>query len=148
TGITDEAELDLALEGADIAPLLMVLVHLTGERQWLIEVGPHIHGPWNFQAAVPEALKQRVRRRMKEVLRDIAAGNRALPAQPPPGLLHEMLCAGVGGPVPEEYIPMILEEMNLTGSDPKTVAWRTQLDAEMLAAFRVVIIGAGVSGLA
>ena len=30
--VADEALLDLALEGADVAPLLMVLVHLTGEE--------------------------------------------------------------------------------------------------------------------
>src|ERR1700753_3189608 len=96
----DEPLLDLALEGADIAPLLMVLVHLTGEEHWLDEVGPYINGPWNFQATV---------------------------------------AGGVGGPVPEEYLPMILEEMMLDDNDPKTVRWRTRPNDETLAAFRVVI---------
>src|SRR4051812_20285062 len=105
----DETLLHLALEGADVAPLLMVLVHLTGEEHWLDEVAPHIHGPWNFQESVPDELKQRLRARMKDVLLDFAARGVELPAQPPPGLLRKMLSAGVGGPVPEEYIPMILE---------------------------------------
>ena len=143
----DEVTLDLALEGADIAPLLMVLVHLTGEEHWLDAVAPHINGPWNFQETVPEALKQRVRARVKAVLKDFSAHGTALPAEPPPGLLRKMLSSGVGGPVPEEYIPMILEEMHLGAGDPKTVHWRTRPDAEALAGFRVVIIGAGVSGL-
>jgi 4-hydroxyacetophenone monooxygenase len=143
----DEALLDRALEGADIAPLLMVLVHLTGEEHWLDEVGPHINGPWNFQETVPDVLKQRVRARLKDVLRDFAARGTALPSEPPPGLLRRMLSSGVGGPVPEEYIPMILEEMMLDDNDPKTVHWRTRPSDEALAAFRVVIIGAGVSGL-
>lgn len=146
--VADEPTLDLALEGADIAPLLMVLVHLTGERHWLEEVGPHIHGPWNFQESVPRDLKQRVRARMRAVLRDLAASNRPLPAEPPPDLLREMLSAGVGGRVPDEYIPMILEEMVLGGDDPKTVPWRARPDAQALAGFRAVIVGAGVSGLA
>src|ERR1700722_3482415 len=106
----DEQMLDLALEGADIAPLLMVLVHLTGEEHWLDEVAPHINGPWNFQETVPAGLKQRVRARMREVLLDIAERETPLPPEPPPGLLRKMLASGVGGPVPEEYIPMILEE--------------------------------------
>jgi 4-hydroxyacetophenone monooxygenase len=143
----DEALLDLALEGADVAPLLMVLVHLTGEEHWLDEVTPHIHGPWNFQETVPEDLKRRLRARLREVLLDVAARDAPLPTEPPPGLLRKMLAAGVGGPVPEEYIPMILEEMMLDDTDPKTVHWRTRPNAETLAAFRVVIIGAGVSGL-
>src|ERR1700722_18265539 len=98
----DAALLDLALEGADIAPLLMVLVHLTGEEHWLDEVAPHINGPWNFQETVPEDLKQRLRARLKAVLLDFAARGTELPPQPPPGLLRKMLAAGVGGPVPEE----------------------------------------------
>jgi 4-hydroxyacetophenone monooxygenase len=145
--VADEALLDLALEGADISPLLMVLVHLTGEEHWLDEVAPHINGPWNFQETVPEELKQRLRARMKEVLLDFAARGTPLPSQPPPGLLRKMLSSGVGGPVPEEYLPMILEEMMLDDNDPKTVHWRTRPSEDTLAAFRVVIIGAGVSGL-
>jgi 4-hydroxyacetophenone monooxygenase len=146
--VADEPTLELALAGADIAPLLMVLVHLTGERHWLDEVAPYIHGPWNFQESVPDELKQRVRARMKAVLRDLAASNTPLPTEPPPALLREMLSAGVGGEVPDEYIPMILEEMNLGDTDPKTVQWRTKPDAPRLAGFLTVIIGAGVSGLA
>jgi 4-hydroxyacetophenone monooxygenase len=145
--VADAELLDMALEGADVAPLLMVLVHLTGEEHWLDEVGPHINGPWNFQESVPGELKRRLRARMKDVLLDIAAREAGLPVEPPPGLLRKMLSAGVGGPVPEEYLPMIREEMMLDDVDPKTVHWRTRPDAEALAAFRVVIIGAGVSGL-
>ena len=33
-----------------------------------------------------------------------------------------MLSAGVGGTVPDEYMPMILEEMNLDDSDPENRA--------------------------
>lgn len=145
--VADEAMLALALEGADIAPLLMVLVHLSGEEHWLDEVAPHINGPWNFQESVPEDLKRRVRARMREVLCDFVVSGRPLPSEPPQGLLRKMLSSGVGGNVPEEYIPMILEEMNLGDSDPKTVPWRAKPPDQMLAGFRAVIIGAGVSGL-
>src|SRR3954466_6544088 len=80
----DPALLDLALEGADVAPLLMVLVHLTGEEHWLDEVAPHINGPWNFQETVPDELKVRLRARMKQVLLDFAARGTPLPSEPPP----------------------------------------------------------------
>src|SRR5450432_3377237 len=87
--VADEAHLDLALEGADIAPLLMVLVHLTGEEHWLDEVAPHINGPWNFQETVPEELKGRLRSRMKQVLLEFAARGTPLPSEPPPELLRK-----------------------------------------------------------
>ncbi len=143
--VADDALLDLALSGADVAPMLMVMVHLGGEESWLDEVSPFITGPWNFHENAPEALKQRMRARLKEILLDYAASNRPLPAEPPPHLLHRMLSAGVGGPIPEEYMPMIREETMLDDRDPKTVEWRTE--PRGLDKFKAVIIGAGVSGL-
>lgn len=145
--VRDDALLTQALDGADLAPMLMVLVHLTGEEHWLDEVAPHITGPWNFHENAPETLKQRLRDRLRAALRDFAASGRPLPSEPPPHLLHRMMSVGVGQTIPEEYIPMILEEMMLGAGDPKTVAWRTQPDPERLSGFKAVIIGAGVSGL-
>ncbi|MEI7713197.1 MAG: NAD(P)-binding protein, partial [Rhodospirillales bacterium] len=141
----DEALLDLALSGADVAPMLMAMVHLSGEEHWLDEVSPYIVGPWNFHENAPDALKHRMRARLKEILLDYAATGRALPAEPPAHLLHKMLAAGVGGPIPEEYMPMIREETMLDDRDPKTVPWRTE--PRGLDTFSAVIVGAGVSGL-
>ena len=143
--VNDEAVLDLALSGADVAPMLMVMVHLSGEEHWLDEVAPFITGPWNFHENAPDSLKQRMRARLKEILLDYAASNRELPAEPPPHLLHRMLSTGVGGPIPEEYMPMIREETMLDDRDPKTVHWRTE--PKNLAGFKAVIVGSGVSGL-
>jgi 4-hydroxyacetophenone monooxygenase len=71
--VQDEAVLRAAVAEADISPLLMVLVQLTGDMAILDEVAPHIHGPWSFLEAVPEALKQKVRDRLVAVLKDYAA---------------------------------------------------------------------------
>ena len=141
----DEALLDLALSGADVAPMLMAMVHLSGEEHWLDEVSPYIAGPWNFHENAPNTLKQRMRTRLKEILLDYAATGRELPAEPPPHLLHRMLSAGVGGPIPAEYMPMIREETMLGDRDPKTVHWRTE--PKNIDTFKAVIAGAGVSGL-
>src|ERR1700674_3270282 len=92
--VAAHALLGSRLEGAGRAPLLMVLVHLTCEEQWLDEVAPHINGPWNFQETVPEELNQRLRARMKSVLLDFAARGTPLPSEPPTGLLRKMLSSG------------------------------------------------------
>ena len=146
--LADPDLMQQALDGADLAPLLMAVVHLTGEEAWLDEVAPYITGPWNFQENAPPELKQRLRDRMRQALLDHAASGGPLPSEPPPHLLRRMLGAGVGQAVPEEYIPMILEETMLGEADPKTVPWRSKPDPERLAAFETIIIGAGVSGLA
>ncbi|MEY4858603.1 MAG: 4-hydroxyacetophenone monooxygenase, partial [Pseudomonadota bacterium] len=147
TFLSNPALLDEALAGGDIAPLLMVLVHLTGEAEWLDRLAPHIKGPWNFHEAAPDALRAELRARLRDVLLDYAQSGRALPPEPPAHLLRRMLSVGVGAEVPEEYMPLIREETVVDAPDPKTVQWRRAVPAESRAGFRTGIIGAGVSGL-
>src|SRR4051794_8563154 len=92
----DEAALRSALADADIAPLLMVLVQLTGDLAILNEVGPHIHGAWSFLESVPEPLKRKVRDRLVEALQDYAAADRPPPRLPYAEVLQRMMSGGVG----------------------------------------------------
>src|SRR3712207_941957 len=105
--VRDEAALRGALAEADIAPMLMVLVQLTGDLDFLEEVAPHIHGPWSFLQAVPESLKQEVQDRLAAALHDYAANDRPPPPRPPADVLQRMMSAGVGQTVPAEYIPLL-----------------------------------------
>ncbi len=145
--VEDETRLRWALESADIAPMLMVLVQLTGDEAILDEVAPFINGPWNFMETVPAGLKAKVRDRLVLALQDYARGERNGPGIPDDRLLHRMMEAGVGQKVSPEYIPLILEEMGVHDRDPRTVDWRHRPSPETLSAFKVVIIGAGLSGI-
>ncbi len=147
TAVQDEAALRAALAEADIAPTLMVLVQLSGEMDLLDEVAPHIQGAWSFMETVPEPLKQKVRDRLVEVLKDYAATGREPPADIPPATLQRMMSAGVGQTVPEEYIPLLVEETCLNGGDPRAVHWTGVPSPADVQAFKVVIIGARFSGL-
>jgi 4-hydroxyacetophenone monooxygenase len=146
-GLGDAGHLRAAIDEADIVPLLLVLAHLSGDEAILDEAAPYIHGAWNFMHTVPPALQVGIRDRLAEVLRDYDSTGRALPATPPAHLLRKMLNVGVGQAVPEEYVPLLLEEMRLGEVDPRSVAWRARPPAEVLAGFRAVVIGAGLSGL-
>jgi 4-hydroxyacetophenone monooxygenase len=145
--LQDEATLSEALAEADIAPLLMVLVQLSGDLTILDEVAPHIHGAWSFMEAVPEALKQTVRDRLVAVLKDYAANGRQLPPPPPAEILQRMMSAGVGQTVPEEYIPLLLEEMRFGREDTRAVHWQREQSVLPINDFRVAIIGAGLAGI-
>src|SRR4051794_23324916 len=87
----------------------------------------------------------------KAAVRDIALGvitdyrdRGCLEPEPiGPELLHETMQRLVCEPVPDEYVPMLLEEMQLDGKDDR--AGRTI--AESAADFPVVVIGCGESGL-
>lgn len=145
--VRDEAVLRAALAEADIAPTLMVLAHLTGDLDILDEVAPHIHGPWSFLEAVPEDLKQKVRDRLVAALKDYAASGREPPRRLPTDLLQRMMSAGVGQTVPEEYIPLLIEEMRFGDEDTRAVRWQRDPAGLPLRDFKVVVIGAGLAGV-
>ena len=146
SAVRDEDQLRTALAEADIAPMLMVLVQLTGDMSLLDEVAPYIHGAWSFMEEVPADLKQKVRDRLVDALKDFAATGRAPPRKIPDGELQRMMSAVVGQTVPDEYIPLLIEEIRLA-EDTRAVRWRKDPATLALDRFKVVVIGAGFSGL-
>jgi 4-hydroxyacetophenone monooxygenase len=144
--VQDE-RLRAALADSDIAPMLMALVQLTGDLELMDEVAPHIQGPWNFLQTVPDALKQTVRDRLVATLKDYAAHDRPAPARPTEAVLQRMMSAGVGQPVPAEYIALLLEEMSFGDADTRAVQWQRDPAQLPLQDFKVIVIGAGLGGL-
>jgi 4-hydroxyacetophenone monooxygenase len=145
---SDREHLIQALKAADVAPLLMVLVHLGGDPRWLDRLAPFIKGPWSFHEQAPAPLKEELRQAVADLLAEYASSGRPLPAAPPMELLPKMLDTCTGQHVPAEYHPIVLEEMNLSGVDLKNVNWRKRPSSEELRKFQVLIVGAGFSGVA
>ena len=143
----DEARLRAALEDADIGPLLMVLVQLTGDEALLDELAPCFTGAWDYSHHVPEEKQRTVRARLVEVLKAHAGEGRSLRRVPSERLLRKMMSVCVGERVPDEYVPMMLEEMALEDRDPRGVSWRAAPPQRALDGFKVAVIGAGMSGL-
>lgn len=127
-----------------IVPLAMSLIHLTGDALILDQIKSYVLGPWDYSEKVPAPLKQELRDRMLVALTAHLRGNSAL-AQISPGLMLRMLSGAVGEEVSPEYEPMIRAQMGL-----EQVRGISQPPAELAAArsgFRVLIVGAGVSGI-
>lgn len=141
------ASLRSMLEGADIATLLMVYVQLSGDRECLAVYRPFINGPWGWNEAVPHGLKAELYDKTAALLEAIEAKGVAPAPAPDTRLLAEMTSTCVGGPVPEEYLPLIAHEMQLAGTPALEVEWREKPAEAILRDFRVLIIGAGESGL-
>lgn len=144
--VADETRLRHAIAGADIVPLLMSLVHLTGRAHWLDEVAPHIKGGWSFLVDVPPKMQACIRDELVDVLRNIAAG-RAAPASISEALLTRMMHTSVGQTVPPEYNEVFREEAGFDQRDYRAVPWRKPIAPRQLSDFRVLIIGAGFSGI-
>lgn len=144
----DDAFLTRALESASIPTLLMSLIHVTGDASLLsgaVRPGRAVMG--DVQGGLTAEQKAEVRRRALELLCAYRDGGCKLPPPPSPETIREMMSFMVGENVPEEYVPMMLEEMELDGEDVRSLHWDRNVPAEQKSGFRVLVIGAGMSGI-
>jgi 4-hydroxyacetophenone monooxygenase len=138
---TSDEEIAEALLDVSIPTLMLSLVHMSGKpdliRGELKPAGLFLN---EVQGYMSEEDKSAVRKVALEVIADYR--DRGCPEPEPigPELLHEMMQWLVCEPVPDEYVPMLLEEMELDGRDARAVP-ATPAD------FPVVVIGCGESGL-
>ena len=144
--VRDETALRTALEEADVVPAALVLVHLTGDLALLDEMAPYIQGAWNYMERVPEALKGKVRSGLIEALQQ-KARNPELPPLPTADFLRRIMSASVGTSLPPEYVPLFIEELGLNGGDARALRWRRDPASLNLSDFKVIVVGAGLSGI-
>ncbi len=143
----DDAFIAQALERASIPTLMMSLVHITGDIGLLRgPIRPKQAVMGEVQGRMSEEETVQVRSYALEVLKAYRDGGCKPPPPPSPEIVHEMMSFLVGEPVPDDYVPMMLEEMALDGEDVRDVHW-DGITAERRQAFRVLVIGAGMSGL-
>ncbi|MGV0717602.1 NAD(P)/FAD-dependent oxidoreductase [Mycolicibacterium sp. XJ662] len=140
---TTDEEIAEALLDVSIPTLMLSCVHMSGDpsliRGELKPAGLFLN---EVQGYMSEEDKAAARKIALEVIADYR--DRGCPEPEPIGadLLHELMQWLVCEPVPDEYVPMLLEEMELDGRDARAV--RSSGDA---ADFPVVVIGCGESGL-
>jgi 4-hydroxyacetophenone monooxygenase len=143
----DDAAIARALESASIPTLMMSLIHLTGDASLLrgkVRPGRAVMG--ETQGGLSPEEKAEVRRQALAALRAYRDGGCKLPPPLPLDTVREMMSFMVGEPVPDEYAPMMLEEMELDGEDRRATRWDAVPEARRRA-FHVLVIGAGMSGI-
>ena len=146
--VADRPRLADALKAADIVPLLLVYTHLSGDETMLDRFRPLIKGAWSFEVESDAVLEAELRDKLIATLEDYAKSGRPLPPAPDKARLQHMCDVAVGQPVPSEYLPMVLEELNFDRTDAKSVRWRKPVPQETLDKYHVLVIGLGYSGLA
>jgi len=143
---TADAEIAEALLDVSIPTLLLSLVHMSGDpgiiRGRLRPAGLFLN---EVQGYMSEEDKADARALALEVIGDYRARGCPEPVPLPAELLHEMMSWLVCEDVPEEYVPLLMEEMELDGRDARRV--ETAGSASDRAAFPVVVVGCGQSGL-
>jgi 4-hydroxyacetophenone monooxygenase len=141
---TSDVQIAEALLDVSIPTLMLSLVHMSGDpgliRGELKPAGLFLN---EVQGYMSEEDKATVRKIALEVIAGYR--DRGCPEPEPigPELLQEMMQWLVCEPVPPEYVPMLLEEMELDGTDSRAA----RSTSEPADDFPVVVIGCGESGL-
>lgn len=141
--MANNAELRTALAAADVPTLLMTFVYLSHDEDMLDRFAPHIHAIGTGKVTeIPPALRDLLLSEMLDILTTPGA---ARPDIPSPPLLQKIMSVGMGEPVSDEFIPLLLEQSGL-GAQPRRCEHRSSAPAPH--DFKVLVIGAGLSGLA
>jgi len=141
---TDDVDrLTAALEDANIPTLLLVLSQLTGNDKWLEEPYRPRRGPVlddNDSGGLPEPVQREIRAAALQAILASEAGVRP-ERQLTPDRVAEMLGAALHEDVPVAYGPLLAEELGVLTRD-------VEVPHPLPRGFRVLIIGAGISGIA
>jgi 4-hydroxyacetophenone monooxygenase len=137
--------LSAALAEADLVILASVVAHVTGDPEILDRFGDVDFDRGRGPGHVPGDVAEAIRAEAHDVLARLD-GAELGPTLRADALLRIMrFCAGED--VPAEYVPLVVEEANFDGTDPRQFAWTQPPPTDTLSAYRVGIIGAGLAGL-
>lgn len=145
-----DAEVDSALEmlaqgleDANIPTLILVLAQLTGDPKWLTDPYKPNRGPVlddNDSGSLPADVQAEIRAAALDAI--LHAEDHGRPARTlTPAEVTEMLGIALVEDIPEAYGPLLAEELG-------EISREVVIDTPLPTGFEVVIVGAGISGLA
>lgn len=141
---TPTPEIAAALEDVSIPTLLLSLVHITGDPRFVRDFAPTGLFLNEIQGFMSEEDKARARTVALPVLAAYRDAGCPEPKPLSPELIREMMDWAACEHVTEEYLPLISEEMDLDGVDPRRP---TELPRERAAELPVLVVGCGESGI-
>ena len=140
----DDEALREALEDAFLPALLPAMAQVTGDVSLLDEgLRPGMMAPGVPQGGMTPEQVERAKTLLLDALRALRDGR--VPPRPPHPVeddLRRIMRWMTGGPVAEDYVPLLLEEL-AEDRDGRAPTWRK----DPAIAFSVAIVGAGMSGI-
>jgi 4-hydroxyacetophenone monooxygenase len=149
----DDATIARFLEDVSVPTLLMSLVHLSGDAAVLDDLPAPVGNYLNeVQGFMSDEDRATVRACALQLIAEYRDGGCVLPPPPGPDTVRRMMRHLVAEQVPDEYVPMLLEELELDGADARAVPGACAVaGADQPGARRgglhVAVIGAGMSGI-
>jgi 4-hydroxyacetophenone monooxygenase len=144
----DDVDLDSALEVAHLPALLAALVHMTGDAEWLRPEWTPVYTPLSRgDPGLPQAVQAEIRQKAKAAIEAYLAGGSLKRPSPDRPTLRRMMDFVGGGPIPETYADFLIDELAISGSSSKDPQFEQPKLKEAARKLRVLVIGAGMSGL-
>lgn len=129
---------------ANVPTLLMVLVQLTGDLKWLEDPYSPRRGRGlddNDTGGLPEDIQAEIRAAATDAILEWRAGKPVALPEPSPDLLARMLTVSMAEQVPENYGENIASGLGVGSNSHR------HEPLNIPTGFRVLIVGAGVSGI-
>ena len=141
---TSAGEIASMLADVSVPTLLLSMVHLTGDPTFIREFSQAGLFLNEVQGFMSEDDKARARAAALRAIVDHRDRGYPPPPTLPAELIREMLEWAACEPVDDANLPLVLEELDLDGSDPRRP---DRLSTDTASTFRVVVIGCGESGI-
>jgi len=140
----DDELIKAALCSANIPSLLAALIHLSGDSSPLHRgVTPQTNPLAEEEDGLSELQREQARQIAFEAIVKFRNAGCTLPSAPSAADILETMHFVTGVPMPDDYVPLLREELSLFGEDGRAV----DFDGDIPQNFRVLIIGAGMSGI-
>jgi 4-hydroxyacetophenone monooxygenase len=142
---SDEAARE-AIADAHLPSLIAALVHVTGDESLVRgDIKPIYDFFGDGQGGLTQPQKEQVINAAVQALARLREDAK-LPPTPSRATIRHVMNFVAGGDIPERYVPFLLEELALEGED-RIADKGEDIPASVKEDFRVLIIGAGMSGL-
>jgi 4-hydroxyacetophenone monooxygenase len=143
-----DAKIKAAIDEAHLPSLIAALVHVTGDASLVQgDIKPIYDFFGDGQGGLTPEQIASTKSRALEALKKYRDSGSKLPRQPARDTVRKMMNFVAGAEIPERYVPFLDEELALDGVDPKAVHGLDEIPQSQKKDFRVLVIGAGMSGL-
>ena len=144
-----DAEIGAAADQAGLLPLLMSIVHITGRTDILDEAGRTERPAYStdVSGSVPADRAARLRARAAEAIKAWRDAGCPAPHEPDAATLHRMIDTLTGKALEPAYTDLIAEELGF-GGDERVFRWDAPVTQAAKARLPVMVVGAGLSGIA
>ncbi len=142
------AAIEEHLKDAHLPALLCAMVHMTGETDWLKAEWTPVYNPLSRgDTGIPEDEQAKIRARAAVAIKAFLDGKPMALASPSVDVLRRQMDFVAGAPIPEMYVDFLVDELALKGESTKDPKSEHHLPRDGARRLKVLVVGAGMSGL-